>query len=186
MEAYPENKTMSTNFEIGTDKLWIGRHAADEDILVFDPALDQPASGNVTFFSLTQFRPRSFAPKVAKERIRGITDAKEFSAAKKTYTRWPELKAKQEGVDSRTRTEALELRRSAMLQRHEAYLASLGELAEIPLTKAGRPAKRRRIINCLVCQRVLETGMDLSCERCSQSICTCGACACGASTQQVA
>lgn len=177
---------MNTNFELGSDKLWIGRHAADEDILVFDPALDQPPSGNVTFFSLTQFRTRSFAPKVAKERIRGITDAKEFSAAKRTYTRWPELKAKQDGVDSRARTEALELRRSAMLQRHEAYLATLPELAEAAVTKTGRATKRRRITNCLVCQRILETGMDLTCDRCSQRICTCGACACGASNQQVA
>lgn len=175
---------MNTNFEVGSDKFWIGRHADDEDILVFDPALAQPSSGNVTFFSLTQFRTRSFAPKVAKERIRGITDAKEFSAAKRTYTRWPELKAERGNVEDRARTEALELRRSAVLERHEAFLSTLPDLGKEAAGKTGRATKRRRITNCLACHRVLETGMDLKCDRCSQHICTCGACACGASSQQ--
>jgi hypothetical protein len=182
MKAYMENDHMNAKFEAGSDEFWIGRHAADEDILVFDPALAQPPSGNVTFFSLTHFRTRSFSPSVAKERIRGITDAKEFSEAKRTYKRWPELKAKQEDVDSRARGAALEQRRSTMVERHEAFLAAIPEPVE-PVAKTGRATRRRRITSCLVCGRVLDTGVDLTCDRCSQRVCTCGACACGVSSE---
>ena len=160
------------------NKMWIGRHSADSDILVFDPALAQPQSGNVMLFSLDHLRPRSFTPAAAETLIDGITDPKEIASAKRAYRKWPERKAERDEAARQARADAVEERRRAISERHSAFLATLPSARGEAVEKA-RGSAKRRVANCPACNRVLATGMNLQCDACAQRICTCGACSCG-------
>lgn len=176
---------MNPKFEPGSKEMWIGRHSADQDTLIFDPAAAPPGSRNVTFFSLTHLRTRSFTPAAAQDMIQGITDPKEVSEAKRTYKRWPELKAKQDEAAGVARSEAIEQRRADAIERHQAFLATLPAVSPEAGPKPAKPTKRRRAANCSVCRRALDTGLNLECAACTQPICTCGACACGVTRQGI-
>lgn len=170
---------METKFQAGAKELWIGRHSVDDDTLVFDPAVAQSSSGNVTFFSLSRLGTRSFTPGSVQQLITGITDPKELSALKKTYKRWPELKVERDEIDSQARSDAMQQRRSTIAERHRDFLAALPTQDASTVGKPTASPKRRRIANCPVCHRTLDTGMNLECDDCAQRVCTCGACNCG-------
>src|SRR5690606_38941369 len=55
-------------------ELWIARHAADQDTLVFDPAESDPRADRISFYSLTQHRTRTFPRSVVLAQLEGIAD----------------------------------------------------------------------------------------------------------------
>ena len=167
------------DYSAAANKIWIGRHSSDSDTLVFDPALTQPQSGNVTFFSLDHLRTRSFTPGAAESLISGITDPKEVASAKRAYKRWPELKAERDEAANQARAEAGAERRRALSERHSAFSATLPSEGEAVVDKPRGAAKRRRVSNCSACNRILDNGLNLECDGCGQRVCTCGACGCG-------
>lgn len=178
--------------QIGTEfnggKFWVGRHSADGDTLVFDPALAIPQSPNVCFFSLTQFRPRTFPPSVVQGQIQEVVDDKQRKEALERYREWPKLKEAHDHTLERGREQASVQRREVILANHQHYLEARGipykgvrDSSEI----TAKPARKGRRMLCSRCRSPLDDYIGARCNGCDGVLCSCGACACGPITSEV-
>jgi hypothetical protein len=157
-------------------RMWIGQHAADGDILVFDPALSDPAATNLSFFSLTQFRQRVFPRPLVSEKIHEITDKALKARALKQYQEWPTGKAAHEQERADAHAKKAERQKQEVLERHRRLL----QAQDIPYqgvrdTTAGTKRRRTR---CRVCAIELDDFASTECVACGGVLCSCGACGC--------
>lgn len=171
-------------------KLWLGRHSADGDTLVLDPARPEPLSGNVSLFSLTEFRPRVFPPEVVERQIDEILDSEQRAEALEQYRNWPTLKAERdrerESDRAREREEVAARQKERTLEKHRAFVERLElpyegtrESSAETKTKTKSSSRNSRRTACYVCGIKLDDFVASRCVACSSVLCSCGACACG-------
>jgi hypothetical protein len=162
----------------GGGKLWIGRHTADQDTLVFDPTREDASAQVLALYSLTQHRLRSFPRATVLQRIEVLTDELAHARAKRVYARRTTLRAAHEQARLVSRTEGMKRQRDGVLALHRRYVEALGltyhEVRDTPADhKAGRRTK------CHACGIGLDDFANAVCGICSGVLCSCGACACG-------
>lgn len=157
--------------------LWVGEHAADGDILVFDPSEASPYAERLSFFSLKQLRTRVFPRAVVTQQIRELADELRSARARQDYGRRAELRQAHESALATARTEVLERQREQVIQRHARYMAARGiEYRGVQTTPADRrPSRRAR---CHACSTPLDDFSGNLCCACGDVLCSCGACAC--------
>lgn len=161
------------------DRRWIGRHAADGDMLVHDPERFSSASANVTFFSLTQFRQRTFPPAVVQKQIEEIVDPAQLADAEARYRSWPELKAERDRDAELAREQEGVRQRERIIERHRAYVEARGIEYRGTQDSSAKGSRRVRTV-CHVCAIALDDFVGARCIGCGSVLCSCGACACGA------
>jgi hypothetical protein len=174
--------------DLSNGTIWIGRHAADGDTLVLDPALSAPASSLVSFFRLTQFRPRAFPHSVVQSQIREVTDPEQRALAEERYGSWPALKAEHDRSQDRARTETFARQREHIVARHRRFVESRGVAYQgirDSSAAAGKPSARRQRSSCASCGIPLDDFVGARCVACSAVLCTCGACACVSARESV-
>ena len=156
-----------------------GRHEADEDVLVFDPAESDAGAAIVSLYSLTQHRVRRVPRAIVQSRIHGIIETEELESAAQKYANRQSLKAEHskdlENAADRSRVK----QREAVLEQHLRYLASIGVESEgVRDTEAN--GKYRRRTKCHACGIALDNYVGAYCMVCVGVLCSCGACACRA------
>jgi hypothetical protein len=169
---------MATRSEARTG-LWVGRHTADSDLLVFDPTQADPSADRLSFYSLTQHRVRVFPRAVAEERIREVTDAKGAAQALRTYEDREALRAEHLDELNVERAARDDRQKEAVLRRHTNYLASIGRPYE-GVRSTSEDGKVRRRSSCKVCGIALDDFAHTACNACDGVLCSCGACSCRA------
>jgi hypothetical protein len=163
-------------------RMWIGRHSADQDVLVFDPALSDPAAANVSFYSLTQFRNRTFPRAVAEQKIAEITEKDAWDEAQTLYEQRTARKAAHESEQSVAREERTGRHREQAIEAHRRYVTNLGiEYLGVRDT-AGQEIRPRRS-RCAVCGIAVDNFVGSACMACNDLLCSCGACNCGTKTR---
>jgi hypothetical protein len=165
--------------------LWIGRHSADGDTLVFDPDVSDPAAGNVSLFSLTNLRHRVFPRPVVAAKIPEVTDPAERADAEKRYREWPALKEQREQERVAEREEVAERQRQGALDRHRHFLEERGIAYEgVRESGTAKATGRRRRTKCHSCGIALDDFAASECLVCDGVLCSCGACGCGAPVRE--
>jgi hypothetical protein len=169
-----------------TSELWIGQHTGDEDILVLEAKESDANAERLTFYSLTQFRPRVFSRSIVADRIQEITDADRVTDAKALYSRRSELREQHMAVQDAQRAAAqadqVARRRDQTIELHRRHVEALGIAYEGEReTTAGKV--RRRASSCYVCGIHLDDLLGLVCVTCETVLCSCGACSCGRTTR---
>lgn len=174
--------------EIGRDAplgtLWVGRHSGDRDILVLDPEVSSSNPQNVSLYSLTQHRLRTFPRSVMAERIHALEEA-ELDRAIEEYSSRGARKADYEDELRAAEAKRRTRQRDEIILSHERYLervgvASSGVTDTLPGHKNGRRSK------CHVCGIDLDGFVGLVCSGCSNALCSCGACGCGRTARKKA
>jgi hypothetical protein len=162
-------------FEDG--KFWIGRHAADADVLVFDPSESGVVADRVCLYSLAQHRNRTFPLSVVHDQIRGISDEDNWEEAKRKYEDREARRHEREEKLAAERQERLEHQRQGVISAHERYLAGIGvEAAGVISTPENfKPGRRSK---CQACGIALDDFAGSVCLVCNGVLCSCGACAC--------
>lgn len=165
------------------DSLRIGRHSADGDTLVFDPA--QPAAGasNVAFFSLTQFRTRAFPPRIVEEMIEEVVDPQQRATAEALYHSWPDHKAEQDREAERAKEASTARRRDHILENHRRFLDALAvpyQGVQDSATRVTGGSRKRARSSCARCSTPLDDFLGMRCVACMGILCSCGACGCTA------
>ena len=173
----PDDAAVGAAEAFGGGRMWIGEHAADGDILVFDPAETSPSADRLSFFSMTQLRMRVFPRLVVARQIREVADDVRSARAKKDYRRRAELRVAHETGLATARVALAERQREQVVQRHERYLAAHGiayqGVRTTPLDR--RPSRR---VRCHACKIALDDFAGSLCRVCGDVLCSCGACAC--------
>ena len=166
------------NEAFGGGDLWIGQHASDRDILVFDPTRADPRGDVLALYSLTQHRMRRFPRETVLSRITPITDARGRKRAARDYEQRGELRAEHDRARETARSENVERQRESVIAAHGRYLQGLGIADEgVRDTPADhRPGRRSK---CHACGTVLDDFAGSVCIVCEGILCSCGACACG-------
>ncbi|MQA91478.1 MAG: hypothetical protein GEU90_14845 [Gemmatimonas sp.] len=157
---------------------WIGKHSADQDLLVFDPNAVDADGEIIALYSLTQHRARSFRRSTLIERIRIITDAEEHARAKEDYEKRDLLRATHEQELEAARAERLERQRAAVVGAHRRYLEAL-ELPYDGVRETDADHRPGRRTKCHSCGIALDDFARAVCVTCDGVLCSCGACACG-------
>jgi hypothetical protein len=163
-------------------KMWIGRHSADHDVLVFDPAVSDPAANNLSFYSLSQFRTRSFPRAVAEQKIQEITDKSARAEAQARYEQRNSLKAAHESEQSVAKEERTSRHREKALDAHKRYVTNLGIEYQGVRDTTGQEIRPRRS-RCTVCGIAVDNFVGAACVACGDLLCSCGACGCGSKTR---
>jgi hypothetical protein len=161
----------------GGGRMWIGEHAADGDLLVFDPAQADPSADRLAFYSMTQLRTRVFPRAVVEKQIRELTDDLRSAGVKKDYHRRADLREARDIALASARADVAAAMREQVIQQHERYLAVQGITYQgVTTTPAGRKPSRRT--RCHSCGIALDDFAESLCGVCSDVLCSCGACAC--------
>lgn len=168
--------------ELAEGELWIGRHSADDDILVFDPAESDPSAPVLELYSLTQHRTRRFPRSIVIQRIETLDDRKAAAKAKRAYDERAELREAHEQELETARTERFEQIRTEITEAHERYLEGLG--IEYQGVTEPDPDRRSRLTRCHACGIELDGFVGVVCAVCSTPLCSCGACACGRASRK--
>ncbi len=170
-----EGAGSGAEFEAG--KFWIGRHAADADVLVFDPSESDVVSDRVCLYSLAQHRNRTFPLSVVHDQIRGISDEENWEEAKRNYEDRAALRHEREEVAAAEKRERVEHQRQGVIAAHERYLAGLGiqNAGVVPTPEDFKPGRRSK---CQSCGIALDDFAGSVCLVCNGILCSCGACAC--------
>lgn len=167
-----EAETLAT---FGTDGLWIGRHDADHDLLVFDPAESDPSAPLLSLYSLTQHRARSFTRSTVAARIHPLTDVSDRTRAEEDYARRALLR---EEVLSGERAARMNRVRDGVIAAHRRFMQAMGlDYAGVRDTAPGHKNGRRT--KCHACRIALDDFAGTVCVTCDGVLCSCGACACG-------
>jgi hypothetical protein len=165
-----------------TSELWIGQHSGDEDILVLEPKESNPDAERMTFYSLTQFRPRVFSRSMVADRIHEVTDVDRVAEAKDLYSRRSELReelmAAQEAQRASTMADQVARRRDQTVELHRRHVEALS-ITYDGVRETGSGKVRRRASSCYVCGIHLDDLLGLVCVSCETVLCSCGACSCG-------
>lgn len=159
-------------------KLWFGRHAADNDILVFDPAETDPYSDRLSLYSLSQHRRRTFPRAAISQHIHALTDAAERKRAAREYGDRATGRQVHEDATAAAAAERSEGQRQSTIAAHRRHLARVGvEYQGVTATPDGhRPGRRTK---CHDCGIGLDDFAGTVCNACNGVLCSCGACACG-------
>jgi hypothetical protein len=158
-------------------KLWVGRHEADDDILIFDPAEADADAPILSLYSLTQHRMRRFPRAVVLTRIQTIEDEVARGKAKKDYVRRNSRKEAHEQERTEEAARSRDRQRDAILAQHTRYLASIGLTSE-GVRETGGDHKVGRRTKCHACGIALDDFARAVCVICGGVLCSCGACAC--------
>lgn len=163
--------------EFDGEKLWIGRHAADQDTLVFDPAESAPAAERVSFYSLTQHRTRTFPRAVVLRQIHGLTDDISWHRARHDYDDRASRRQEHSEEAAAAQARVVEHQRQSVVEAHSRYLEGIGaeNRGVTPTPAAHRPGRRSK---CHVCGIGLDDFASSICVACNGVLCTCGGCAC--------
>jgi hypothetical protein len=160
------------------ETLWIAQHAIDQDILVFDSAESDASAPLLSFYSLTQFRKRTFSRSLVGKSIVEVTDDVRCARAKKDYARRDALLAAHRSEQETERAARDERQRELVLELHKKYLGSVDVeyqgVHEEPQTR-----KRSRRSVCHACKIALDDFAGVVCGVCDGVLCSCGACGCG-------
>src|SRR5690606_24359526 len=158
-------------------ELWIARHAADQDTLVFDPAESDPRADRISFYSLTQHRTRTFPRSVVLAQLEGIADDVGVRRAMRDYE--DRAAGQQEHAEAMAAEQVLRIedRRRDVLAAHRRYLEGMesGYPGVTPTPAAHRPGRRSK---CHLCGIGLDDFAGSVCLGCNGVLCSCGACAC--------
>jgi hypothetical protein len=167
-------------------RMWIGKHSADGDTLVFDPEVSDPTATNVELFSLTHLRHKRFSREVVSAKIQEITDAAQHASAAEEYRRRIELKEEREKERTVARGAAVERRKQGALDRHREFLEERGIAYEgVRDTSTGKtPGAKRRRTKCHACGIALDDFASSECLVCGGVLCSCGACGCAAPVKE--
>lgn len=164
-------------------KMWIGKHTADGDILVFDPEVSDPTATNVELFSLTHLRHKRFSREVVAAKIQEVTDAKARASAAEEYGRRMELREERERERGVAQDQAAVRRRQGVIDRHREFMEERGLSYEgVRDTGTGKaaPGSKRRRTKCHACGIALDDFASSECLACGGVLCSCGACGCAA------
>jgi hypothetical protein len=161
----------------GDGALWFGRHSVDQDVLVFDPAREDPSASNLRFFSLSRFRVRAFPRGIVEELISEITDESLLADARAQYEKRETLEADYRREQEAVKTAALEQRRVELLSRHREYL-SAQDLPYEGVQETGVGEMKQRRSKCPACSIPLDNYAGARCLGCNGVLCSCGACSC--------
>jgi hypothetical protein len=161
----------------GDGKLWIGQHAGDMDILVFDPSAADANAEVLSLYSLTQHRTRAFPRATVHERIAELTDKAARARAMEEYARRDTLRAAHEQALADEHALRRDRQRDAIIDAHRHHLETLG----LDYDGVQETGERRsgRVLKCHRCGIVLDDFVGVKCLTCSGVLCSCGACACG-------
>jgi hypothetical protein len=160
--------------------LWVGRHSADQDILVFDPSEVDPFADPISFYSLGQHRIRTFPRTIVLQRIHVLTEDIGAARAHKDYARRTELRSAQQEALAADRSERDEQQRQGVIEAHRRYVEALGITYGGVQDDADR--RRGRRTRCQACGISLDDFAGAACAVCAGVLCSCGACACGSSS----
>jgi pyruvate/2-oxoglutarate dehydrogenase complex dihydrolipoamide acyltransferase (E2) component len=167
-------------FNLG--KMWIGRHTADQDVLVFDPEVSDANAANLSFYSLSQFRTRSFPRAVAEQKIAEITEKKARAEAQAQYEQRTARKAAHDSEQSVAREGRTGRHREHAVEAHRRFVTNLGiDYAGVKDT-TGQEIRPRRS-RCASCGIAVDNFVGAACLACNDLICSCGACNCGTKTR---
>ena len=179
---------MHATHDFDRASFWFARHEADGDVLVYDPALADDASENLTFFSMTALRQRRFPPAVVRERLRELSGA-ERAEVEKRYREWPALREQKEREEQAARAETAARERARVVERHRALFDERGldypgvrDSAE----EAKRGVRRSARTVCPRCGIHLDDFAGVRCAGCGTILCSCGGCACVTAPRVVA
>ena len=172
--------------EIGRDTplgtLWVGRHSGDRDILVLDPEVSSPNPQNVSLYSLTQHRLRTFPRSVMAEKIHALENG-ELEKAIEEYAARLSRRADYEDGLRAAQAQRRTRQRDEIIRSHERYLERIGvRNAGVADTLPGHKNGRRS--KCHACGIDLDDFVGLVCGGCSSLLCSCGACACGTTSRR--
>jgi|GEM_PF-3227273 len=169
---------MDTGEALREGKLWIGQHTADEDILVFDPAESDPGGNYLAFYSLTQYRRRTFPRSVVLEKIVPLADEIGSARAEKDYQRRATLEAEHGARLETADSERAQQQKHAVIEAHRRHLEAHGiEYQGVGETAVdGRKGRRTK---CHSCGIALDDFAGTVCSVCHGVLCSCGACGCG-------
>src|SRR5687768_7975111 len=163
-------------------KMWIGRHSADQDVLVFDPEVSDPHAANLSFYSLSQFRTRSFPRAIAEQKIAEITEKKARAEAQAQYEQRTARKAAHDSEQSVAREGRTGKHREHAVEAHKRYVTNLGiEYLGVKDT-TGQEIRPRRS-RCAICGIAVDNFVGAACLACNDLLCSCGACNCGTKTR---
>ena len=163
-------------------RMWIGRHSADQNVLVFDPAVSDPTAANLSFYSLSQFRTRTFPRAIAEQKIAEITEKGARDEAAAAYEQRTARKAAHESEQSVAREERTGRHREHAIEAHRRYVTNLGiEYLGVKDT-TGQEIRPRRS-RCAVCGIGVDNFVGAACMTCNDLLCSCGACNCGTKTR---
>lgn len=171
----PESATPRRKKKAAAADVWVGEHSVDGDILVSDspPVAD---GGRVSYYSLTQRRPRVFAASAASM-IQEVTDAKRVAKAREEYARREELEAERDEARVAARADVAERQREQVIKLHERYMEGHGLTVEgVKETPEDHKSRRSR---CHACGIALDNFAGMVCVTCNEVLCSCGACGCG-------
>ncbi len=177
-EPIRTDEAVSSNNPFNGGKLWVGQHASDQDVLVFDPAEADPSAERLTFYSLTQLRNRTFPRTVVTEKIHELTDELRATRAKRDYKQRAALQAVRVREQAVIRADRAERQRAEVIEHHKQILESLG-IAYQGVRKTQLGSTRRRRTQCHSCGIALDDFVGMVCVVCDGVLCSCGACACG-------
>lgn len=167
---------------LGGDEMWVAYHAADDDLLVYDPAESGSRNDVVSFYSLAKHRRRSFPRAMVGTRITPVTDESSSARALEDYARRAELEAERDGEREADRTAHAEQQRESVIEAHQRYMEGLGIAYEgVERTDGNRKSGRRT--KCPACAIALDDFAHAVCAVCNGVLCSCGACACGATSR---
>jgi hypothetical protein len=164
-----------------TGGLWVGKHAADQDILVLDPAESDPAAEMLSLYSLSQHRLRRFPRSLVLEKIPALTDELAQARAKKDYAQRSALRDAHQTAMEAARTERMDQVRETMIAAHQRHVENLG-LDYQGVQKTVAESRSGRTVKCHVCEHPLDDFVGVTCGICSGVLCSCGACTCGKPT----
>lgn len=164
--------------EPGENGLWVGKHAADGDLLVFDPAESDGAGTVVAFYSLAKHRRRSFPRDLIGKTIKPLKDDKASARALEDYARRGSLRAEREDQREADRSAQAEQQRESVVDAHRRFVEGLGLSYEgVERTDGNRKSGRRT--KCPSCGIALDDFAHAACTICGGVLCSCGACVCG-------
>jgi hypothetical protein len=163
-------------------KMWIGKHSADGDVLVFDPEVSDPTAANVELFSLTHLRHKRFSREVVAAKIQEVTDPAEQARVAEEYGRRKELREGRNREIAVAQDEAALRRRQGVIDRHREFMEERGLPYEgVRDTGTGKTTgSKRRRTKCHACGIALDDFASSECLSCGGVLCSCGACGCAA------
>jgi hypothetical protein len=168
----------------GGGDLWIGQHAEDLDILVFDPAEADPHADILSLYSLTQHRTRRFPRATVLHRVHELADELGSARARKDYATRAPLRAAHVQTLAAERTARMDRQRDGVVDAHRRYVEQLGVAYQgVRETAEGRRGRQRT--KCPSCALALDDFAGKACAACEGVLCSCGACACRSAIRSV-
>jgi len=175
-----------------TERIWVGRLAADGDTLVFDSSWQPSLPRKVRLFSVETGQWRIFLADLVRTRLTKLQDPALVRTAVEAYEKFESAERQRESEermrlaadrgaaraerDAWLATEAAR-RRERMETLNRQRLASLGIASAFYQVRAEYLPDRSTW--CWACKQPLDSRHDLEHVECGWLVCSCGACGCG-------